>query len=88
MTVDQWVQLITAIAALVGAIGSVVNRIHLAQQSDKIEEIHLATNSMKDDLVAAVKSESTAAGIEVGRQVEKTAQRAADARDADNLRRR
>ncbi len=78
MSADDWVKLITAVAALVGAVGSVINRNHLIKQdvtmeqhSEKIEQIHLATNSMKDDLVAAVKSEATAAGLAEGRAEQK-----------------
>jgi hypothetical protein len=78
MTLDQWSQLVTAIAAAIAAILGAVNRNHmlnqdvqLRQNSNKIEEIHLATNSMKDELVAAVKSEATAAGIATGKAQQK-----------------
>ncbi len=85
MTLDQWSQLVTAVAAAIAAILGAMNRNHLISQdvklnehTDKIEEIHLATNSMKDDLVAAVRQEATVTGIATGRAEQK----------ADNLRNR
>ncbi len=78
MTLDQWSQLVTAVAAAIAAILGAMNRNHLLSQdvklnehTEKIEEIHLATNSMKDELVAAVKSEATAAGVATGRAEQK-----------------
>jgi hypothetical protein len=71
MTLDQWSQLVTAIAAAIAAILGAVNRNHMVKQDVKIQDIHLATNSMKDELVAAVKSEATAAGIATGRAQQK-----------------
>ena len=37
--------------------------------TDKVEQVHLATNSMKDQLVAATASASKAEGIAIGRKV-------------------
>ena len=71
MTLDQWSQLITALAAAIAAILSALNRNHLQRQDEKIQDIHLATNSMKDDRVAAVKSEATAAGLAAGKAEQK-----------------
>jgi hypothetical protein len=71
LTIDQWFMLVGNIAAMVAAVMTFVNQRH-------IRTLVHNTNSMKDDLVAAVKSEATAAGITVGREVEKTAQKARD----------
>jgi hypothetical protein len=67
MTVDDWVRLITAAAALVGAVSSMFNRVGLQRANKQIDVIHAATNSMKDELVAAVRAEATATGIATGR---------------------
>ena len=71
MTLDQWSQLVTALAAAIAAILGAMNRSHLQQQDTKIQDIHIATNSMKDELVAAVKSEATAAGMAAGKAEQK-----------------
>ena len=52
-------QLITAFAVALTAWSSMRN-------GRKIEEVHKATNSMKDELVAATRSESHAAGVAEG----------------------
>ncbi len=80
MTLEQWSQLITALAAAIAAVLGALNRSQLGVQQAKIEQIHVATNSMKDELVAAVKSEATAAGIATGKAEQKADQKIADLR--------
>jgi hypothetical protein len=55
MTAGEGAQLLTAIAALVAALASLRN-------GRKIDEVHKATNSMKDELVAVTQKEAFAAG--------------------------
>jgi hypothetical protein len=55
MTVGEVGQFFTGIAAMYAAIMS-------ARNGRKIDEVHRATNSMKDELVAATQKEAFAAG--------------------------
>jgi hypothetical protein len=78
MTPDNWVELFTAFSSLVAAVLSIMNRNHLSKQDDHlallkstVDTVHASTNSMKDELVAAVKSEATAAGIATGKAQQK-----------------
>jgi hypothetical protein len=59
MTLDNFIQIIIAIAAVVGIILQI-------RVKKSVEEVHKATNSMKDDLVDAVRKESTAKGHAAG----------------------
>lgn len=59
MTFGEFGQLLTGIAALMAAVTSIRN-------GRKIEEVHKATNSMKDELVAVTKLEAFAAGMKSG----------------------
>jgi len=58
-------QILTALAAVGGLIISWSN-------SRKIEEVHKATNSMKDELVAVTKSDAFQTGITEGRALQKS----------------
>jgi hypothetical protein len=60
-----WVAIITAVPSTVAAILGFRN-------SSKIEQVHKATNSMKDELVAATKSSAFQAGQTSGRKERKT----------------
>jgi hypothetical protein len=56
MTISEISQVLTSIAAIGGLIVSVLNR-------RKIETVHRATNSMKDELVALTAKSSHAEGV-------------------------
>ena len=56
MTIGEFSQLLTAFAAVGALAMSFYN-------SRKIREVHLATNSMKDELVAATAKSSKAEGV-------------------------
>jgi len=60
MTVGELSQLITAIATFIAAAGALIVSIH---NTRKIREVHIATNSMKDELVAATAKSSKAEGV-------------------------
>lgn len=60
-TLGDIAQMITAALAFAAFVQSVHN-------SRKIEVVHRATNSMKDELVSAVRGEATAEGIAEGRR--------------------
>lgn len=68
MTVAEIIQIITSLATLTAAIGTVLISWN---NSTKIEQVHVATNSMKDQLVAATASASHASGVEQGRAEQK-----------------
>ncbi len=72
MTGSEIALIITSLATLVTAFGGVVLGI---RNSRKIEAVHVATNSMKDELVETTKLASHAAGM-------------ADERAAENKRKR
>ena len=60
MTGGEVAQIITSIATLIAACGAILIGWWNAA---KIEEVHKATNSMKDELVAATAKSSKAEGI-------------------------
>jgi hypothetical protein len=64
MTPAELIQIIASTATLVAAIGTLLMSY---RNSTKIEAVHLATNSMKDELVRATASASKAEGLEQGR---------------------
>jgi len=68
MSGESIAQIITSIAALVAAFGSVIAAIVSARNARKIEEVHKATNSLTDRLVETTKTEAHAAGREEYRQ--------------------
>ncbi len=53
-------QIITSLATLVAAAGSLLIS---WRNSGKIDEVHIATNSMKDELVATTRLAAHAAGV-------------------------
>lgn len=63
-------QIIIAVATLVTAIGAlvtgVVNAMRITHVSGNVQKIELATNSMKDQLVASTAKASMAEGTAVG----------------------
>jgi hypothetical protein len=59
MSLAEIAQVLTAIASLIAAIASLRN-------SRKIKEVHLATNSLVDRLVASTRLEAHAAGVKEG----------------------
>lgn len=63
--------LIVAAADAIGALASVISVVILIYNTFGIRAIHIATNSMKDDLVEAVRKESNLSGITEGRRLEK-----------------
>lgn len=61
-------QLITSVATLIGVVGG----LYLSWRNHKgIEQIHVATNSMKDALVVSTATASRAEGVVAGRAEEK-----------------
>jgi osmotically-inducible protein OsmY len=62
MTINDMIQLLTAIAAAVAGIGSVYNNIKIGQTHTKIAELETNTNSIKDALVASTRAEGFQAG--------------------------
>jgi uncharacterized membrane-anchored protein YhcB (DUF1043 family) len=81
MTPEQMTSMITAIGTVITAIGIVVNNVMAkinarksAERSKvtqtKIEQVHKATNGMKEELVNEVRTAATAAGNKAGRAEE------------------
>ncbi len=64
MTGGEIAQIITSIATLLGVAGTIYIGV---RNSNKIDVIHEATNSMKDELVTVTKSASRAEGNLEGR---------------------
>ncbi len=64
MAIGEIAQLIASIATLITAVGAVVIGL---RNSRKIEEVHVATNSMKDQLVASTALAANAQGNREGR---------------------
>ncbi len=60
MTGGEVAQIITSLATLVAACGALLVG---WRNSTKIEQVHIATNSLTDRLVATTKSEAHAAGV-------------------------
>ncbi len=64
MTGGEIAQIITSVATLAGVVGSILLGWH---NSRGIKEVHDATNSMKDELVAVTAKASRAEGLKEGR---------------------
>ena len=74
MSVDDIISLLQAIGILLGVILSgtaaviaALAKMKVSQLSHQVDEIHIATNSMKDELVKATSKASFAEGREAGR---------------------
>ena len=71
MTVAEVAQLITSIATLIGVLRglniSLGNAKKIEAQAENVKKIELATNSMKDALVAATAKASHAEGVAEGK---------------------
>ncbi len=65
LSMGEIAQLVTAFASLGALLLS-------WQNSWKIEEVHKATNSMKDELVKEVREASLAEGLKIGREEQHT----------------
>jgi hypothetical protein len=63
MTLDNFANLLTAFAAVGALVFSILNSI-------KIETVHKATNSMKDELVAVTKLASHAEGMKDQKEID------------------
>jgi hypothetical protein len=63
MSVHEVAEVLTAIGALIGAVGSTWSTIMSRQNSRDIKDVHTSTNSMKDELVAAVSAQRYAEGL-------------------------
>ncbi len=64
MNIGELAALITSLATLLGVLWT----IHLSRTNAReIEKVHVATNGMKDQLVAATAASSNAAGNREGR---------------------
>lgn len=74
-TISDITELVKELAPLVSAFGAlgavylgVVNSRKIVSVVEKVEAVHIATNSMKDQLVASVAEQEHAKGVIVGRQ--------------------
>lgn len=72
MTIHDISELLTALGVIGTLCVAVFNARLSTSNARKIEEVHKATNSMKDELVAATRSESHAAGVAEGTIAEQT----------------
>lgn len=63
MSPAEITQLILAAATLVSAVGALMIGL---RNSVKIEQVHIATNSMKDELVAVTRSDAKQIGVAEG----------------------
>lgn len=85
MTGSEVAQIITSIATLIGVMGSMLismrngkkmdeTKERISETKKKIEEVHQATNGMKDELVAstakAAQAEGLAKGLVAGRALQ------------------
>jgi len=68
MKLGELAQLITSVATLLGVLGGMYVSLRNAA---KIEQVHKATNSMKDELVAATKIASKAEGRQEQRDLDR-----------------
>jgi hypothetical protein len=66
MTYEEMAALATGIGVLLNAVVTVFSLIQSMRNGRKIEDVHLATNSMKDALVASTEKESYARGVKAG----------------------
>lgn len=74
-TISDVTELVKELAPLVSAFGAlgavylgVINSRKIGVAVDKVEAVHIATNSMKDQLVASVAAQEHAKGVLAGRQ--------------------
>ena len=69
---SELTQLLLALGFFLNALGTIAGAIQSFRNGGKIEQIHKATNSMKDALVASTAraslAEGMAAGLKEGRQ--------------------
>lgn len=65
--IGEIAQLLTAIAAVGAMVLTWRNSLKINKVGAQVEEVHLATNSMKDELVKATAKASRAEGVEAGR---------------------
>jgi len=65
--VTDYADLLNAIGFLVTALVSAWNALQLRKNSRLIEQVHVATNSMKDELVRATRREALIEGAAAGR---------------------
>ena len=66
MTVAEIAAFATGIGVLLNAVATVFGLMQSLRNGKKIEEVHLATNSMKDALVATTDKEAFARGVKSG----------------------
>ena len=66
MTIAETAAFATGIGVLLNAIATVFSLIQSIRNGRKIEDVHLATNSMKDALVATTDKEAFARGVKSG----------------------
>lgn len=66
MTGIEFAAVISSVSSLVAAIGSSVAVVMSARNGRKIEQVHLATNSMKDELVKVTGEAEYAKGLKHG----------------------
>ena len=62
LTATDLVQLITALAALVGAVGSILNHWKIVDASQKIEDVHKATNGLTEKLLETTRESAMQTG--------------------------
>jgi len=71
MTGGEFAQLTTAIGVVITSLASLAATLSSLHNGRKIEQVHLATNSLQDKLVTATavasKAEGKAEGVELGR---------------------
>lgn len=65
--IGEIAQLLTAIAAVGAMVLSWRSSLKINKVGRDVEKVHLATNSMKDELVKATAAASRAEGVEAGR---------------------
>jgi hypothetical protein len=66
MTVAEIAALVTGAGVLLNAAVTAFSLVQSLRNGRKIEQVHLATNSMKDALVASTDREAFARGVKVG----------------------
>jgi hypothetical protein len=66
MTVAEIAALVTGAGVLLNAVVTAFSLVQSLRNGRKIEQVHLATNSMKDALVASTDREAFARGVKVG----------------------
>jgi hypothetical protein len=63
MSVIDFAQLLTGAGLLINGVVTLLSYLQSRKNGQKIEQVHLATNSMKDALVMATAKENYQAGI-------------------------